>query len=70
MGAIIAVLIFVVAAVFSGTWAGTLLWYFADTVEKFLPLSFVSIETRTWWECVRFGWVCAALFKGVAIKRD
>lgn len=66
MKKLLAAALFIAFAVLSGTFAGTLLWFFSDTVDKFLPLSFVSggVDVRSWWECVRFGWVCAALFKG------
>jgi hypothetical protein len=31
-------------------------------VDKFFL--FTNLSDRTWWDCVRFGWVCNALFKG------
>lgn len=66
MGTLLSIIINIALAVFFGTFAGTLLWFFSDTVDKFLPLSFVygGIDKMSWWECVRFGWVCTALFKG------
>ena len=42
MGTLLSIITNIALAVFFGTFAGTLLWFFSDTVDKFLPLSFVS----------------------------
>lgn len=56
-----AVLLFLVLFMI-GTLTGSVLWFFQDTVALFVPG--INVDQRTWWECVRFAWVCAMLFKG------
>jgi hypothetical protein len=62
MATIIALSVYIGLIVFVGTFAGTVLWFFAETVDKFFL--FNPVMERSWWDCVRFGWVCTILFKG------
>ena len=65
MSQILVIIVFIGGLiVLSGTLGGTVLWFFWDTVVKFVPISL----NPTWFECVKFGWVVSALFKSTSNK--
>ena len=68
MAAIISISAYIGLIFFAGTSAGTILWFFAETVDKFFL--FNPVMERSWWDCVRFGWVCSALFKSAVFLKS